>query len=238
MTSPAKASRIDELTHKAQASLKATKWFEAERLAQRALEMAHEVGDFGRMRKIILPLQEARRQRMQQVSSTRGLKVKILSEPLEEDHKVGPGLYMLQPPLVGADARRVRLSALQREVAALVICREPSTQLGLVPIVAIGLVTVRARIDGPAKSAGPDKGWFLWALEQVGDAAIGMIDTGMDAVRQVDTAMCLLDAIPEHEALHSTLSSLCEQAEIEMRDSAPSGGDEISSPKARQGSKG
>ncbi|MSR29044.1 MAG: hypothetical protein EXS03_05645 [Phycisphaerales bacterium] len=238
MTSPAKAARIEELMQKAQSSLKATKWFEAERLAQRALEMAHSAGDFGRMRKIVLPLQEARRQRMQLAATLKGVRVKQLSEPLEEDHKVAPGLHMLQPPLVGADARRVRLSALQREVPALILCREPTTQLGLIPIVAIGLLTVRARIDPPDKLNAPSKEWFLWALEQVGDAAIGMIDTGMDAVRQVDTAMCLLDAIPEHEQLHTTLGSLCEQAEMEMRDSAPKDDGLGTSTPARQGSKG
>ncbi len=239
MTSPAKAARIDELMQKAQSSLKATKWFEAERLAHRALEMAHDCGDFARMRKIILPLQEARRQRMQVASAPRGTKVNVLAEPIGEDHKFGPGLFLVQPPLVGADARRVRLSALQHEVPTLVLCREPSTQLGLTPIVSIGLITVRARIDPPEKPSAPDKEWFLWAIEQLGDAAIGMIDSGMDAVRQVDAAMCLLDAVPEHEGLHTTLIGLCAQAETEMRDStANRGNDGADATRSKQGSKG
>ncbi len=237
MTSPAKAARIDELLQKAQAALKATKWFECERLGQRALELAHNAGDFGRMRKSVLPLQESRRQRMQLATALRGTKVKVLTEPLEEDHKLPQGMFMLQPPLVGADARRVRLRALQREVPTLVLCREPPTQLGLCPIVAIGLLTVRARIDAPEKPAAPTKEWFLWALEQLGDAAIGMIDTGIDAVRQVDTCVCLLDAVPDHEQLHTTLMSLCEQAEVEMREHPPESMPDAP-PRARQGSKG
>lgn len=221
MTSPAKAARIDELMQKAQASLKSARWFEAERLAQRALELAHDAGDFSRMKRIVLPLQESRRQRMQLAADSRT--VKWIEEEVTEDHKVAPGLHMLQPPLVGADARRLRLSALKREVPALIVCREPSTRTGLVPIVAIGLMTVRARIDPPDNPKKPDKKWFLWALEQLGDAAIGMIDTGMDAVRQVDTAIDLLDSVPDHEGLHTTLIEICDRAEAEMREAPPSG---------------
>lgn len=231
MTSPAKAARIDELMQKAQASLKAARWFEAERLAHRALELAHDAGDFGRLKRIVLPLQESRRQRMLLAAEAKS--VKWMEGEVTEDHKVAPGLHMLQPPLVGADARRLRLSALKREVPALIVCREPATQLGLVPIVAIGLVTVRARIDPPDNPKKPDKEWFLWALEQLGDAAIGMIDTGVDAVRQVDSVIDLLDSVPDHEALHTTLIDLCERAEEEMRDEPDS-----SRASSRQESKG
>lgn len=220
MTSPAKAARIDELMQKAEEALKAARWFEAERLAQRAIELAHQSGDFGRMARILLPLQESRRQRMQLAAE--GNSVKWIEGEVGEDHRISVGLHMLQPPLVGADARRIRLAAIRRETPALVLCREPTTQLGLVPIVAIGLVTVRARVEAPEKPAKPTKKWFLWALEELGDAALGMIDSGMDAVRQVDYAVALLDAVPEHEALHATLRQLCLRAEDEMRDVAVS----------------
>ncbi|MSR43997.1 MAG: hypothetical protein EXS15_01370 [Phycisphaerales bacterium] len=221
MTSPAKAARIDDLMHKAHLALKSGRWFEAERVAQRAMEISHEAGDFGRMARIVMPLQESRRQRMQLASEVIG--VKWIEGEITEDHRVGPGMHIMQPPLVGADARRVRLTAIRREVPALVLCREPTTRLGEVPIVAIGLMTVRVRIAAPDKPAKPTKQWFLKALEQLGDAAIGMIDTGMDAVRQVDFAMSLLDSVPDHEELHTTVAALCQRAESEMREN-PAGG--------------
>lgn len=236
MTSPAKAARIDDLMQKAQSALKSARWFEAERLAQRALELSHQVGDFGRMSRIIMPLQESRRQRVQMASDVST--VKWVEGEIGEDHRVGPGLHMMQPPLVGADARRIRLTALRREVPALVLCREPTTQMGLVPIVAIGLMTVRARIDPPDKPAKPTKQWFLWALEQLGDTAIGMIDTGMDAVRQVDVAVSLLDSVPDHEELHTTLVQLCLRAEEEMRDIVDADVAKKLAAKAREKAKG
>lgn len=236
MTSPAKAARIDELMEKAQLALKSARWFEAERLAQRALELSHQAGDFGRMGRIIMPLQESRRQRMQLAAQAKN--VSWVVGEIGEDHRVGPGLHIMQPPLVGSDARRIRLTAVRREVPALVICREPDTRLGMVPIVAIGLMTVRARIDPPEKPAKPSKQWFLWALEQLGDAAIGMIDTGMDAVRQVDVAISLLDSVPDHEELHTTLVRICQLAEVEMREIALTDAARAAAAKARVKAKG
>lgn len=213
MLSTAKAARVDELMERAQSALQAGHWFEAERVAQRALEISHQASDFGRMRRILLPLLESRRQRMQMAANK--AKVTWVRGELTEDHLVSRGLHMLEPPHVGADARRIRLTALRREVPALVLCREPTTQLGLVPIVAIGLITVRARIGPPEHPDKPSKQWFLKALELLGDAAVGMIDGGLDAVRQVDHAMSLIDSVPDHEGLHMTIMRLCEAAERE-----------------------
>lgn len=203
---------------RAQAALKSGQWFEAERVAQRALEISHQAWEFGRMRRILMPLLEARRQRM--LAAATGSTVKWVRGELDEDHSVGQGLHMLEPPHVGADARRIRLTALRREVPAMVLCREPTTQLGLVPIVAIGLITVRVRIKAPERPEKPTKQWFLKACEALGDGAIGMIDGGLDAVRQVDHAMSLLDSVPDHEGLHMTLLRLCEAAEKEAVEAA------------------
>jgi len=218
MLSPAKAARVDELMGRAQSALQAGHWFEAERVAQRALEVSHQASDFGRMRSILMPLLESRRQRMQVAASK--ARVAWVRGELTEDHLVANGLHMLEPPHVGADARRIRLTALRREVPVLILCREPTTQLGLVPIVAIGLITVRARIGPPEHPDKPSKQWFLRALELLGDAAVGMIDSGLDAVRQVDHAMSLIDSVPDHEGLHMTLMRLCEAAERESREAA------------------
>jgi hypothetical protein len=218
MLSPAKTARLDELMERAQSALKAGHWFEAERVAQRALEVSHQANDFGCMRRILLPLLESRRQRMQAAATK--AKVSWIRGELTEDHLVTQGLHMLEPPHVGADARRIRLTALRREVPALVLCREPTTQLGLVPIVAIGLITVRARISPPENPDKPTKQWFLRAMECLGDAAVNMIDGGLDAVRQVDHAMSLLDSVPDHEGLHMTLMRLCDAAEHQTREAA------------------
>jgi hypothetical protein len=119
---------------------------------------------------------------------------------------------------VGADARRARLASLARNHAVAILCREPTNDMGLVPIVAIGGVTVRTRIKGWGKASKVDFQWFVEAIEQLGDSAIESLDVGQEPDRQVDDLMNALDSVPEHEKLHQTLVACCKLAAKSMRD--------------------
>ena len=132
--------------------------------------------------------------------------------PYTEDMPLKPGCYLVQPPSVGADARRLRLAALRREIPIAIMCREPKSRMGLCPVVAIGQVTVRARIEPPKDWDKPDHKWFVGAMEQLGDAAIEMLDTGLELDRQVDFLLAALDAVPDHEKLHQVLAEVCREA--------------------------
>jgi hypothetical protein len=206
----AKTTSVQTLMTKAQQALSRNHWFEAERLAAKALDMARGEGDFHLMARISLPLLEARRQRMQIALDSK--KVVILESPPPADMELKPVCYLVQPPLVGADARRLRLLALEREVPALVLCREPRTQIGLCPMVAIGQVTIRTRIDPPKTWDKPTPSWFAEAGEQLGDAAIESIDPTAEPARQVDALLERLDAFPDHEKLHQSLEEACQVA--------------------------
>lgn len=210
MTTPAGKARIDEQMELAESALRRGKWFEAERCAQRALEMARRAEEFAMMARICLTLQEARRQRLQEAIDSR--KISLLSEGVTEDMKVKPGCYLVQPPLVGADARRLRLAALRDEVAVAVLCREPINRMGLCPVVAIGAITVRTRIQPPKNLDKPTMAWFVDAIEQLGDFAVETVDSGHDLDKQIDDVMAKLDAHPDHEGLHHTLAELCKEA--------------------------
>lgn len=205
-----KSTSVNSLMTKAQQALSRNHWFEAERMCARALDMARADGDFNLMARIVLPLQEARRQRMQAALDSK--KLVVVDEPLTEERQLEAKCYLIQPPLVGADARRLRLLALERETPAMFLCREPKTQLGLCPIVAIGQVTVRTRIDPPKKWDKPDLAWFVGACEQLGDAAIETLDRTAEPARQVDALLERLDAVPDHEKLHQALAEVCKEA--------------------------
>jgi hypothetical protein len=129
-----------------------------------------------------------------------------------EEMKVQPGCYLVEPPLVGADARRLRLAALRDEVPVAVVCREPINRMGECPVVAIGATTVRTRITPPKSLDKPTLSWFAGALEQLGDFAVETVDSGHDLDKQIDDVMAKLDAHPDHEGLHQTLMDLCQQA--------------------------
>ncbi|MSR41565.1 MAG: hypothetical protein EXS10_06655 [Phycisphaerales bacterium] len=211
----ARMSPNTSMLAKAERALSRHQWFEAERLALKALELARVARAFDEMARIILPLQETRRQRMQ-VAAALG-KVTIVKESVAEDTKISAGCYLVQPPAVGADARRLRLALLERDAPSLVLCREPKTSMGLCPIVSIGQVTIRTRIDPPKNWDKPSFSWYLAALEQLGDAAIASIDRGIEPVRQVDALLQCLDSHPDHEKLHQALADACKLAAREDR---------------------
>jgi hypothetical protein len=204
--------KIDELMDKASEALVQTAYFEAERLTLKALAMAHEERDFERMARIILPLQESRRLRLQQALDVGS--VTVISDVITEEYKAKRGCFLVQPPQVGADARRIRMISLRDEVPVAVICREPLTRTKLCPIVAISPgFTVRARVQPPARLNQPDLPWFIAALEALGDSAIESLDPAMDVERRIEGLLIRLDAASEHERLHQALMATCREAQ-------------------------
>lgn len=210
MTSTRGATSVQQLMERSQAALHRNQWFEAERMALRGLEMARAARDFTLMARIALPLQEARRQRLQLAFDANNFR--IVDESFGEEVRVDPGCYLVQPPLVGADARRLRLAALDQEVPVAVLCREPMTKLKLCPIVTIGQLTIRTKIDPPKHWDHPTLDWFMAALESLGDAGIETLDRGCDPIRLVDALLARLDAMPDHEKLHQELAHACREA--------------------------
>ena len=203
---------IDQLHEKARKALAEPQWFEAERLAGKAVQLARQQCLFGRMAKLIPTLRDARRGRIEPALATGW--VVVCDEPFDDQVQIEPGCYLIQPPLVGADARRLRLLAFSREISVAVVCREPLTQLRLCPIVAISSgSTVRTKIDPPTDPDQPDLDWFVEAMQALGDWAIETIDTGADVEKRIDALLSRLDAVAEHDGLHECLRETCREAE-------------------------
>ena len=234
MPPSAKQKKIDDLMEKASAALSRAACFEAERMALKALQMARQLGDWDRMARITQPLQEARRLRGQLAfqAAEAGPGVVLLDQTVTENMAIEPGCYLVQPPLVGADARRFRLAALQKEIPVVVVCREPMTQLKLQPIVAIGAgTTVRTKIKPPKKDE-PTLEWFAEAMEALGDWAIDMVDREMELTRRIDTLIERLDVVPDHEKLHQVLAETCRER---LAEEARAEQDEQSKPRGKSG---
>jgi len=201
---------IDELTEEAATALAAKRHFKAEALAHRAMLLAHDDGDHERMSMAIPTLRQARIFRLEAAMKVGTLLV--VDVPFEDDVTIEPGCYLIQPPLVGADARRLRLMAVSREINAVVLCREPVIRLGLVPFVALGSgATVRTKMKLPADIENPDLDWFAAALEALGEAA-AELDPAMKAEKRVNALLPRVDAIPEHAGLHQFLEESCREA--------------------------
>lgn len=209
----AKAKAIDALMERASRALEATEYFEAEELCVKAFAMARGEEDFERCGRICLPLQEARRQRRQAACASG--RVVMLNKALSGKQRYEVCMYLLEPPLVGIDARGVREAADRQGVATMILVREPTARSGKWPIVGVGTgprepVVVRVQVDPPAGA--PDVVWFQAAQEKLGDAAIAKAPKDVPADHHVDDMVDLLEAVPDHEKLIQALAAACRGA--------------------------
>lgn len=209
------SERIDELMEQAGLALSATRYFECESLAQDALELAFRASDYDRMSRILMPLEEARRQ-IRMLAADAGVAGRLDQIP-GEDFALTQGCWLIEPTLVGADGRELRRRAAEDEVPVIVIVREPKTQLGLWPIVMVGPSTTRAYVKPPKNQ--PDVEWFLEAGEALGDAAIDAVDPSAPPVNRVTALFEALCTIRDHDKLHQALAAACATA---LREETPS----------------
>jgi hypothetical protein len=221
------AAAVDRLMERASRALEAMRYFEAERLCLQAIRKSYSVFDYEVMSRILLPLQEARRQK-RQLASEMGSVVRVSELRMAEGDAM-PGCYLFQPPLIGADARGFRERADSRGVATFVLTREPMSLDGKWPIVSVGATTsVRTKVDPPwpvlrvegvpTRDDSPGReipmAWLEAAAEALGDAAIAKVDPEEHPVWRVADLLEALDALPVHEKLHQALEQACREAAI------------------------
>ncbi|MGE3108034.1 MAG: hypothetical protein AB7G11_00155 [Phycisphaerales bacterium] len=226
------ANPIDVLMERASRALVRRRYFEAERLSLEGLRAAHAAWDFERMSRVVLPLEEARRQKRDMAFDAEY--VGVVDDALPEGERLRAGCYLVCPPRVGADGRTLRDLADAGEIATIVVVREPTTREGLWPIVALGPVTIRTKVKPPesgskrgregrskrgagttrapvAEKVYPGRTWFLRSNEQLGDAALASVDATLDPIGRVDALMKRLEAHPDHEKLHQALGEACRE---------------------------
>jgi hypothetical protein len=201
----------------AKKAFEAKRWFEAELMTLKLIEDARGTFDFDTMAAGVPVLRDARMARFEEAFRIADDSIRLLTESLDEDAVATPGCWLIQPPLVGADGRNLRALAIEQEVPVAVLCREPLTQLGLQPIVSIGRITIRTKIDPPAQPQSPDMDWYRYALDELGESAIDSVDTGIDIVKQVDALLDRINTVQEHARLHDALEETCRLAAESMR---------------------
>jgi hypothetical protein len=206
---------VDTLMERASAALAKSRYFDCERLAVEALGLAHAALDYDRMARILLPLQEARRNR--RLAAIDIGRVTVLDEMPAEGEPIAPGCYLVQPPLVGADGRELRERALAADTPILVVVHEPKTRMGFWPIVMIGPVTVRERIAPPKNEKKVDLAWFVAATEALGDAAMSDVEPDLPASERVVALLDRLHTVVDHEKLHQALMDACHEAAAGVR---------------------
>ncbi len=199
---------------RASRALETCGYFEAESLCVKAMVQARRADDFDRMARICMPLQEARRQIRQQAADA-GRVILVREIMIRMDEPL-PGFYLVEPPLIGLDARTVRDLLLRKKVPAMVLAREPETRAGKWPVVGVGggeplPVVARIPLD-PPPGGRPTPTWMLAAQEALGDAAIAQVKRDWPADHRVDDLLERLEAAPDHEKLIQALEATCREA--------------------------
>ena len=211
---PASVKHIDELMERASSALVRTDYFEAESLCLRAMDRALRARDFDRVSRIVMPLQEARRQRRHE--ATDAARVTTMRELTSRGAGMQPGCVLIEPPMVGVDARTVRAIAERKRVPLMVLVREPMAASGRWPIVAVGggdfrAAIVRVQVEPPAGGE-ITPAWFLATQDALGDAAIAKVKPAWPADHRVEDLLEYLEGVPDHEKLLQAVAAAAREA--------------------------
>jgi len=217
----AKLKKLETLEAHTREALANKDWMAADSAAFDGVSLAYAMNEYGLMPALLEMLKEARGRRFRQAVEMDTLVViddiQTRDEILEiyEEQDLTPGTYLIQPPLVGADGRNMRDHYFALGVPSLFIVREPTTRDGLWPIVMIGPITVRTRVEPPENEQVTIE-WIENAAYELGDAAIETVDPGALATVRVDQLLDRLGTVVLHDRLIDLLAETCVEAQAQV----------------------
>jgi hypothetical protein len=139
-----------------------------------------------------------------------GKRVQIIESIETGDDIAASGRFLVRPPLVGRDSGIIHHALRAKGLAAIVLCREPSTSLGLCPIVALGSgVMVRVQVEEPKNPEKPSCAWFDHAIEELGEHVLSKINPDTTTKRQLDYLLAHLPAVSTCTIVYTAAVALC-----------------------------
>lgn len=207
---------VNQLMESASLALVQMDYAKSEQLAMQALTLCFNAGDWTTYARVIMPLQEARRQRrlnacdagvfcggIGSLSATSGVWI-ATGVSREEAAEVD------EQARAGGKAVEVLWVSEQRDTSWTV-----SSFVG--PVISVQVPTPNAQAD-PAPA---DDAWYLQASEALGDAVIAGCTEPMGSIARVQDLEQRLPAVLDHEKLHQALAEAARQAAVAV--AAPPG---------------
>lgn len=199
---------IDALMERASRALEATDYFGAASRCVRAMGMARRAGDFGRMARICLPLQEARRQ-LRDLAMDSGRCVELRKLPAMRA-KLASGCVLLTPPLTAASAKTLRARYTRARVPVMVLSRENGPRKSVWTLIAgSGRGRIGVDVNTPRRLT---PAWMIAVQESLGDAAIRAVPADTSPAARVDALLKALAMVPDHEKVMQALAAACHDA--------------------------
>jgi|GEM_PF-3460514 hypothetical protein len=187
-------------------------WFKKETVSVGKVDQARSSESWEQLSIALEELCEARGSMYE--AAKNGKRVQIIDSIELGDEITGGGRYLVRPPLVGKDAGILANTLHAKGVSGVVVCREPSTALGLCPIVALGSgVMARVQIEEPTNPEKPTCAWFDHAIEELGNHVLSKRNKEAPHTRQLDYLLAHIPAAPTHIGLYKAAIELCHTLE-------------------------
>jgi len=196
---------LDELMERATAALTATRYLDAEALCLRALAAARAADDWAYYARIVLPLQEARRQRrMIAAEGSVQLGTGAIGDLRAWAVEHAPAcLVVTHPHTAGEAAGLVAAARDQQRYLEVLFANNPADQRWWT-LRSIAGPAVTCEVDAPGRP--DDSDWFLDACEALGDAALATVTAPAGTPARVAALEAVLDAAGDHEIAHQRLA--------------------------------
>ncbi len=242
-------SGIDEQMERASEALARMNYLACERLCLESLALARGEGRFEDYARILLPLQESRRQRRLTAAEggirlgTAGLE----GEPVDWLPRLNPGCILLTRPHGPAQARDLLNLAHERGLHIEVLLADNATADEKWQLRAFAGPDVRCDVDAPPRTwrdrwlharevqAGQGEielepsGYFLAASEALGDEALRMAESEENILARLARLEACLEVITDHELLHQALARTAREAARQPEASPPNRGESATS---------
>jgi hypothetical protein len=198
--------QLDSIMERASHSLAAMDYLECEALCVEALRLARASDRFGYYARVLLPLQEARRQRRMiavagqvQVDTADGFDPDAWLDGLDA------GCLVLTRPHTADGARTLESRARHDKqfVEILYADSDPSDPVWTLRSYAGPEVCCEVPAPTPETDAAR---WFIDATERLGDAALAGVDDALARRPRFDELEARLLVFPDHELLHQHLA--------------------------------
>lgn len=220
---------LDQIMERASRALMRTDYFTCEALCVEALAQAHRWRAWPYYARILLPLQEARRQRrLVAVAGTLRLGTAGLDgSPVSWLEQFQSGAIVLTHPHGVEDARALLAQARRQRRYVEVLLADSDVQDDRWTLVAFGGPQVRREVPAPPRAwrdrwltpgerpdPGPDAknlqagaspaDWFIDATELLGDEAIAQVTAPLGTIQRIEQLEQMLE-VTNHEKLHQRL---------------------------------
>ncbi len=199
--------QLDGIMERASRALAAMDYLSCEALCREALSLSRDAGRYGYYARVLLPLQEVRRQR-RMIAVTGAIQIGSGEDGFDPGHWLAnhdTGCILLTHPHTAKDALALdeRARCDKRHVEVLFSDSEQNDKTWTLR--SYTGPDVACQISPPTGDADPAR-WFIDATERLGDAALQGIDGTPTGTSLVEALEARLSVFPDHELLHQRLA--------------------------------